>query len=65
LLDTFQTARLLDPNDVYQHLMDYWVETMQDDVYLLVQDGWKAVQSDAQNRGKPHTDLIPTASAHR
>ena len=35
---------LLDPYDVYQHLMDYWAETMQDDVYLLVQDGWKAVQ---------------------
>ena len=39
--------------------MDYWAETMQDDVYLLVQDGWKAVQSDGQNRGKPNTDLIP------
>ena len=59
LLDTFQKARLLDPYDVYQHLMDYWAETMQDDVYLLVQDGWKAVQSDGQNRGKPNTDLIP------
>jgi len=59
LLETFQKSRLLDPYDVYQHLMDYWAETMQDDVYLLVQDGWKAVQSDGQNRGKPNTDLIP------
>jgi len=54
LLDTFEKARLLDPYDVYQHLMDYWAETMQDDVYLLVQEGWKAVLD-----GKPNADLIP------
>jgi type I restriction enzyme M protein len=54
LLDTFEKARLIDPYDVYQHLMDYWAETMQDDVYMLVQDGWKAVLG-----GKPNTDLIP------
>jgi type I restriction enzyme M protein len=41
LLETFQKAPLLDPYDVYQHLMDYWTETMQDDVYLLVSDGWR------------------------
>ena len=41
LLETFQKARLLDPYDVYQHLMDYWSETMQDDVYMIVSDGWK------------------------
>ncbi len=41
LLDTFEKARLLDPYDVYQHLMDYWAETMQDDVYLVAGDGWR------------------------
>ncbi len=41
LLNTFEKARLLDPYDVYQHLMDYWAETMQDDVYLIVSDGWR------------------------
>jgi type I restriction enzyme M protein len=41
LLDTFAKARLLDPYDVYQHLMGYWAETMQDDVYLIVGDGWR------------------------
>jgi type I restriction enzyme M protein len=54
LLVTFQKAKLLDPYDVYQHIMDYWAETMQDDVYQLVQEGWKAVLD-----GKPNTDLIP------
>ena len=24
-----------------EHLMDYWAETMQDDVYLIVGDGWR------------------------
>ncbi|HXK27700.1 MAG TPA: class I SAM-dependent DNA methyltransferase [Candidatus Binatia bacterium] len=41
LLDTFEKARLLDRYDVYQHLMDYWAETMQDDVYMVVSDGWR------------------------
>jgi type I restriction enzyme M protein len=41
LLETFQKAPLIDGYDVYQHLMDYWTETMQDDVYLLVSDGWQ------------------------
>ena len=33
---------LIDPYDVYQHLMNYWATTMQDDVYLIAADGWKA-----------------------
>jgi type I restriction enzyme M protein len=41
LLGTFEKANLLDPYDVYQHLMDYWAETMQDDVYMIVRDGWR------------------------
>jgi type I restriction enzyme M protein len=41
LLTTFATAPLLNAYDVYQHLMDYWAETMQDDCYLVVADGWK------------------------
>jgi type I restriction enzyme M protein len=41
LLITFEKARLLDPYDVYQHLMDYWAEIMQDDVYMIVSDGWR------------------------
>jgi type I restriction enzyme M protein len=40
LLTTFQNAPLLDQYDIYQHLMDYWAETMQDDVYMIVADGW-------------------------
>ena len=45
LLARFDGTPLLDPYDLYQHLMDFWAETMQDDVYLVAQDGWcKAAQ---------------------
>ena len=40
LLAAFQAAPLIDAYDVYQHLMDYWAEAMQDDAYLIVADGW-------------------------
>jgi type I restriction enzyme M protein len=41
LLATFEKAPLLDAYDVYQHLMDYWEATMQDDGYLIAADGWR------------------------
>ncbi len=40
LLAAFRQAPLLDAYDIYQHLMDYWAETMQDDAYLIAADGW-------------------------
>ena len=45
LLVAFRAAPLLDAYDVYQHLMDYWAETMQDDAYLIAADGWVAKTS--------------------
>ena len=45
LLATFRQAPLLDAYDVYQHLMDYWAESMQDDAHLIAAAGWsKAAQ---------------------
>ena len=40
LLGQFDNLPLLDPYDVYQKLMDYWDEVMQDDVDLIITDGW-------------------------
>ena len=68
LLEVFQkdqTARLVDPYDVYQHLMTYWSETMQDDVYLIVGDGWQAAaklrpivtDKDSKTKEKPDFTL--------
>lgn len=42
LLAIFRAAPLIDAYDVYQHLMDYWAGTMQDDCYVIADDGWKA-----------------------
>jgi type I restriction enzyme M protein len=42
LLAHYAGRPLLDPYDVYQHLMDYWAETMQDDCYLISAEGWSA-----------------------
>jgi len=42
LLETFRAVPLLDPYDIYQHLMDYWYDTLQDDCYEIAADGWVA-----------------------
>ncbi|EGQ8442985.1 type I restriction-modification system subunit M [Vibrio cholerae] len=42
LLHSYANVALLSKYDIYQILMDYWAESMQDDVYVLVQDGWPA-----------------------
>jgi type I restriction enzyme M protein len=42
LLSHYTEKPLIDNYDVYQHLMDYWATTMQDDCYLIAADGWKA-----------------------
>ena len=42
LLAHYTGKPLIDKYAVYQHLMDYWATTMQDDCYLIAADGWKA-----------------------
>ncbi len=42
LLAAFSNSKLIDKYDVYQHLMDYWLETMRDDVYMISENGWTA-----------------------
>lgn len=42
LLQEYEGKALVDNYTIYQHLMDYWNETMKDDVYLVVEDGWTA-----------------------
>ncbi len=69
LLTHYANKPLIDPYDVYQHLMDYWAETMQDDCYLIASDGWKAetsriIEKDKKGKEKDKgwvCDLIPKA----
>ncbi len=67
LLAHYQDQPLIDPYDVYQHLMDYWASTMQDDCYAIAADGWKAepvriVETDKKGKQKDRgwvCDLVP------
>ncbi|MBN1317935.1 MAG: N-6 DNA methylase, partial [Anaerolineales bacterium] len=70
LLRHYSGKALIDPYDIYQHLMDYWAETMQDDCYLISQDdngGWKAstyriIETDKKGKHKDKgwaCDLLP------
>jgi type I restriction enzyme M protein len=63
LLARFADLPLLSRYDVYQRLMDYWAETMQDDVYLIAADGWveaarpRGIVEDKERKIKETPDL--------
>ena len=67
LLAHYANKPLIDAYDIYQHLMDYWAEIMQDDCYLIAADGWKAetyrvIETDKKGKEKDKgwtCDLIP------
>lgn len=67
LLAHYAGRPLVDAYDVYQRLMDYWAETMQDDCYAVAADGWKAETARVlvkSNKGKEvdkgwSCDLVP------
>jgi type I restriction enzyme M protein len=59
LLDTFSNLQLIDKYDVYQHLMTYWMEILQDDCYLIVSDGWKAGNELERTKKEFEGKLIP------
>ena len=63
LLVAYAQAPLLDAYTIYQHLMDYWAQTMQDDAYLITADDWKVepvVEANKKGKAKGWTcDLVP------
>jgi type I restriction enzyme M protein len=69
LLTHYADMPLIDKYDVYQHLMDYWEKSMQDDCYLVAADGWKAetyrvIEKDKNGKEKDRgwsCDLVPKA----
>lgn len=64
LLHTVAAAPLIDPYDIYQHLMNYWEQTMQDDCYMIAADGWtnsarpRVMIEEKKNKGKEKPDLL-------
>jgi type I restriction enzyme M protein len=69
LLAHYRDKPLIDHYDAYQHLMDYWAESMQDDCYLIAAEGWKAettriIEKDKKGKEKDRgwtCDLLPKA----
>jgi type I restriction enzyme M protein len=57
LLEAFQNTKLIDKYDIYQHLMDYWEETMQDDVYIIIADEWKTSNELLRLKNKNKKDI--------
>lgn len=74
LLSRFAQYPLVDPYAVYQQLMSYWNDTLQDDVYLVATSGWvPAAQphevTDSKDgvdftvgRAKYRSELLPAAA---
>jgi type I restriction enzyme M protein len=67
LLAHYQDQPLIDAYAVYQLLLDQWAESMQDDVYAISADGWKAeptrvIETDKKGKSKDKgwiCDLLP------
>jgi type I restriction enzyme M protein len=64
ILARFGGLPLIDRYDVYQRLMDYWADVMQDDVYLIAADGWveaakpRGIVEDKERKIKETPDLV-------
>ena len=64
ILATYTGKALMDKYDVYQHLMDYWNDIMQDDCYYLAVEGWKAeltITKQTKTVTEWDCDLVPKA----
>lgn len=65
LLKHYKKRKLIDPYDIYQHLMDYWNDILKDDSYLITADGWVATllpvtdKKDKIKKGEFESELIP------
>ena len=60
ILSAFSNKDLIDKYDIYQHLMTYWNEIMQDDIYIISVDGWKAeITITNSKKGAWDCELVP------
>lgn len=56
--------KLVDPYNVYEILMNYWTEAMQDDCYMVSRDGWKVALRDTKKKSTfedIECDLLPVS----
>ncbi len=66
LLAMCADLHLIDKYDIYQQLMTYWADVMQDDAYIITVDGWEAgnqvVRQQKEAKGKKKD--IPGLKGH-
>lgn len=65
LLAHYSNKPLIDKYNVYQHLLDYWLEIMKDDCYWILDEGWKPILTPVRDskgkikKGEFESDFIP------
>ncbi len=63
ILEEYSKLTLINKYDIFQHLMTYWENIMQDDVFLISQNGWNVSFIEKENKkGKSigwDSELIP------
>ena len=65
LLNCFENIKLIDRYDIYQRLMDYWSETIHDDVYIIMENNWKVDINETMDskgkikKGEWNSELLP------
>lgn len=57
ILERYGNKPLIGQYDIYQHLLDYWSDTLKDDVYLIVEDGWVAKIKRILEKNKKGTEV--------
>lgn len=65
ILGTFAGVKLIDNYAVYQALMEYWQDIMQDDLYFLADNGYKAEVALSEKGNSLSCDLIPEILLHK
>jgi len=71
LLKRFSEVPLINKYDVYQQLMDYWYDVMQDDIYLITAVGWKeaaqprSIINDKERKIQETADLTITKQKYK
>ncbi len=64
LLSEYTGKALVDRYDMYQHLLDYWLDVMKDDTYIIIEEDWKAklhIVKETKKETVYDCDLVPKA----
>lgn len=58
LLEATENQQLVNPYNVYEILMNYWNEVMQDDCYMVSRDGWRVTYYFTKAKNPTFEDMI-------